>query len=441
MPSKLRWKWILIACVFLACIAGIVQFPKSRKELIENWNKSIRLGLDLKGGTYLEMQVQVQDAFKTEADRALEQLRQGLGKAGFSPAVLERNEPDSVESAEGIQIVIKGIQPGQAADARRIAGETLGQAWIFLPGEGNDVRLGITKEHALKVRRDTVMQCIHTLQRKIDSLGLAETVVQQRGGADSADVLVQLPGVDDPARVKEIIRTQAQLELSAVIGGPYPSRTEAWRDNNGTLPASSRLLRGYSPFGNGEKWWLVSRSPVITGTDLRDARAEASEIPGRWDTGFVLTAGAAERFEKFTRSNIGNLLAIVLDNVVLSTPQIHSVISDQGRITGAGSLQDAADLALNLRAGSLPAGIKTVSENTVGPPVAQLDANWPTRESTSCRLSSLKQDQPADPLVAGGRFPAHAHPERFKRSAASGVNSAGQRFENLDKGRDIAADV
>jgi protein-export membrane protein SecD/preprotein translocase SecF subunit len=367
MPSKLRWKWIVILGVFLACIVGLVQFPKSKKELIENWNESIRLGLDLKGGTYLEMQIQVQDAFKTEADRALERLREALEKAGIRNAVLERNDPNSVESAEEIQIVIKGIPSEQAADARRIIGETLGQTWIFLREEGINIRLGIGKGQAFKLRQDTVMQCIHTIQRKIDSLGLAETVVQQRGGSDSVEILVQLPGVDDPVRVKEVLRTQAQLELSDVIGGPYASQTEALINNNGSLPANARFVRGLPPLGKGETWWLISRSPVIAGIDLRDARAVAGEFPGHWETVFMLTPGAAERFEKFTKSNIGNHLAIVLDSVVLSAPRIDAVISDQGRITGAKSFQDAADLALNLKAGSLPAGIKTMAENTVGP--------------------------------------------------------------------------
>jgi protein-export membrane protein SecD/preprotein translocase SecF subunit len=363
MPSKLRWKWVLIVCVFFACITGIVQFPKSKKELIENWNKSIRLGLDLKGGTYLEMEIQVQDAFKTEANRALERLREALEKAGIQNAVVERNDPNSVESAEEIRITIKGIASDHTAEARRIIGEALGQSWIFLRDEGGDIRLGIGKDQAFKLRQDTVTQCIHTIQRKIDSLGLAETIVQQRGGGDSAEILVQLQGVEDPARVKEIIRTQAQLELSAVMGGPYASQTEA----GSFLPENATLVHGHLPQGNGEAWWLISRSPVIAGIDLRDARAETSQLPGHWDVGFTLTPEAAQRFETFTKSNIGNYLAIVLDNTVLSAPRIDAVISDQGRITGARSLQDAADLALNLKAGSLPAGITIMAENTVGP--------------------------------------------------------------------------
>jgi preprotein translocase SecF subunit len=105
----------------------------------------------------------------------------------------------------------------------------------------------------------------------------------------------------------------------------------------------------------------------VTGRDVRDARAEQTDATGRWDTGFVLTQEASKRFERFTASNIGNRLAIVLDNVVLSAPTIESKISDQGRITGASSREDAADLALNLRAGSLPAGVKVIEERTVGP--------------------------------------------------------------------------
>ena len=105
----------------------------------------------------------------------------------------------------------------------------------------------------------------------------------------------------------------------------------------------------------------------MTGRDLRDARPQQSEGLGSWETGFVLTQDAARRFERFTAANIGNRLAIVLDNVVLSAPTIEGKISDQGRITGAASQQEASDLALNLRAGSLPAGVKVIEERTVGP--------------------------------------------------------------------------
>lgn len=367
MSKRLRWKWFLIASVLLACIAGVVHFPKSGKELVANWNRNIRLGLDLKGGSHIVMQIQVQDAFKVEADRAIERLKQALDQAGIAHGVLERNEPDSIETAGEIQISVQGVPPDRAAELRRIIGTTLGNAWLPLPGGEAGLRLGMTREHAATLRRDTVAQCVNTIRRRIDNLGIAETSVQQRGGADSVEILIQLPGVDDPARVKGILQTAAMLEMCAVIDGPYPSEVAARSAHGAALPENAKLVRGPSEAGTGEAWWLLSRSPVVTGGDLRDARAEAGELPGTWDTGFRLSAEAAQRFSRFTEANINKRLAIVLDNTVLSAPIIENQIADQGRIHGARTFQGAADLALNLRAGSLPAGVKVIAERTVGP--------------------------------------------------------------------------
>jgi preprotein translocase subunit SecD len=201
----------------------------------------------------------------------------------------------------------------------------------------------------------------------VNALGVAEASVQQRGGVDAdAEVLVQLPGVDDPVRVRSILQTAAMLELTEVKGGPYSSREEALAANGGVLPLNSKLVQGSARAGDSS-WWLLARSPVVTGRDLRDARAQADEGGFGWETSFVLTQDAAARFQQFTGANVGNRLAIVLDNVVLSAPRIDSAISDQGRITGASSHEEAGDLALNLRAGALPAGIKVMEERIVGP--------------------------------------------------------------------------
>ena len=203
------------------------------------------------------------------------------------------------------------------------------------------------------------------MERRINSLGVAETSIQQRGGSDGIEILIQLPGIDNPDHVKGVLQTAAMLELAAVIDGPFPTREALTAGYGGSLPASSRIVKGRT--GDGETWWLLSRSPVVTGRDLRDARVETGEISGRWDTGFLLMPAAAERFGRFTEDNINQRLAIVLDNQVLSAPRIDSRISDHGRITGASSRQDAADLALNLRAGSLPAGVRLIEERTIGP--------------------------------------------------------------------------
>jgi protein-export membrane protein SecD/preprotein translocase SecF subunit len=368
MPKQLRWKWIVILCVLLGCIAGIVGFPTSKEALTANWNKNIRLGLDLKGGSHIVMQIQVQDAFKAEADRAIERLGEALRKAQVGFVAMERNDPASVETAGTIEITVKGVPAEQISEFRRIAIDSIGQEWTLLPAGGAEQRFAIRKEILPQLIQDTVSQSINTMERKVNGLGVAETNIQQRGGNEGVEILIQLPGLDDPARVKGILQTSAILELNSVVSGPHPSREGAMAAHNGILPSNAKLVRGSARAGGGaENWWLVSRSPVVSGRDLRDARAEPGEMPGRWDTGFVLIPSAAERFGRFTEANINNRLAIVLDNVLLSAPVIESRISDSGRITGAATREEAADLALNLRAGSLPAGVKIIEERSVGP--------------------------------------------------------------------------
>lgn len=370
MPRNLRWKWIVIGVVVLGCVVGIVGFPKSPAELTTNLRKNIRLGLDLKGGSHIVLQIQVQDAFKAEADLVIERLKESLKTENIEYASIDRNEPASIEAAETIQINIKGIPTAKTSDFRRLVNDALGQQWLLSAVSEKDYKLNLRSEAALKLRQDTVAQTMTTMEKKVNGLGVAEASVQQRGGSGGeAEILVQLPGVDDPARVKGILQTAALLELCEVKGGPFPSREAALSGHGGVLPSDMKLIRGSRRSGEGseETWWLLARSPVVTGRDLRDARPQQGEFPAQWETNFVLTRDAAQRFERFTEANINNRLAIVLDNLVLSAPRIESRISDQGRITGAANQEEAADLALNLRAGSLPAGVRLIEERTVGP--------------------------------------------------------------------------
>ncbi len=371
MPKNLRWKWIVIVAVVAGCILGITGLPTSAGELAANWNKNIRLGLDLKGGSHIVLQIQVQDAFKAEADMTIERLKELLTKENIEYASMDRNEPASIDAANAIQIDIRGVPAAKAGDFRRLAADATSQQWILSAEGSTDYRLNLRKEAALKLREDTLIQSVASIEKKVNGLGVAEASVQRRGGTGGeTEILVQLPGVDDPARVRGILQTSAMLELCEVKGGPYPSREAAIGENKGMLPFNTRLVRGSLRSGDGrsETWWLLTRSPVVTGRDLRDARAQQNgENLRRWETGFVLTQDAARRFDRFTSANIGNRLAIVLDGIVLSAPAIQDRISDQGVITGAADQQEAADLALNLRAGSLPAGAKLIEERTVGP--------------------------------------------------------------------------
>jgi len=372
MPTNLKWKWLAIVAVTALCLAGIFGLPKSTKELADNWQRNIRLGLDLKGGSHIVLQVQVQDAFKAEADVLADQLRNRLSEANIPHTSIERNDPDSIQSASTIQVDVKGIPAAQAGEFRRLVSERLGTQWTLASVSSTDYRLNLRPEAAVQLRNDTLSQAMSVIEKKVNGLGVAESSVQRRGGTTGeAEIVVQLPGVDDPARVRAILQASALLELSEVIGGPYASQAEAVSSNSGMLPLNTKMVRGITRAGTPsgqETWWVLTKSPVITGRDLRNAQPQQSASGGTgWETSFVLTQEASGRFERFTGSHIGKRLAIVLDNRVLSAPTIDSKISDSGVINNIGSQEDASDLALNLRSGSLPAGVKIIEERTVGP--------------------------------------------------------------------------
>jgi len=367
MTSNLKIRILAIIVVILACIYGIIGLPTSIDQLVANWQKNIHLGLDLKGGSQLVLQIQIQDAFKAEADTVIQRLKDQLGAKGIAYADMSRNEPPTIQAADTIQIDIKGVPATAAGDFRGIVNDNYSGIWNLTAVNQTDYRLNMKTSEAIKLRQDTLTQSMNTIEKKINALGLAESSVQQRGGStNESELLVQLPGVDDPARVKQILKTAAILELDEVVDGPYSSRDDALSKRGGVLPLNSQIVASPSRGGTPPEVYILSRTPVVTGRDLRDASPQQDQN-GRWETRFVLTQDAAKRFERFTGSHIGKPLAIVLDKSVLSAPTIQGKISDNGVITGIGSHDDAADLALNLRAGSLPAGVEYLEERTVGP--------------------------------------------------------------------------
>ena len=368
MRRHLYYKVGIIVATVLVCLYGIVGLPKSQKELVDNFNNNIKLGLDLKGGSQLVVQVQVQDAFRAEADQVIERLRDEFRKGGISYGALDRNDPQTLADAGKIEITIKGLDANKTREARAIITEQYGQQWD-LGSVGSDLRLTIKKTAALALRRDTLNRALSTIDKRINALGVAESSVQQRGRSeDDSELLIQLPGVDDPARIKQIIQTAAMLELYPVKEGPFQGREQMMTQFNGVLPPNTKALKSErNPQGGGESWYLVERSPVVTGRDVRDSRPSQDPQTGRWETSFVLSQDGARRFERFTEANIGKQLAIVLDSQVRSAPTIEGKISDNGRITGSGGQQEAADLSLVLKAGSLPASLQYLEERSVGP--------------------------------------------------------------------------
>lgn len=266
MRSNLRWKWLFITIVVAACVFGITGLPKSLKELSANWELNVRLGLDLKGGSHIVLQVQVQDAFKAEADAAIEALKEAFRKENVGYSSIERNDPESIQAAESIQVNVKGVPATQTNDFRRLTNDRVGQQWLLVSENSTDHRLNLRKEAAAKLRQDTLTQSIRTMERKVNGLGVAEAAVQQRGGTGGeTEILVQLPGVDDPARVKAILQTSALLELCEVKDGPFPTREAVLSQYGGFLPLNTKIVRGSSRAGGGSAEKLVAIDSVAGG--------------------------------------------------------------------------------------------------------------------------------------------------------------------------------
>jgi preprotein translocase subunit SecD len=367
MANNLKMRIVIIVAVILVCVYGIIGLPTSKAQIVDNLKNNIRLGLDLKGGSQLVIQVQLQDAFKAEADDVINRMKDALRKAAIEYTDITRNNPETIQEADSIMINVSGIPATKGGDFRKLFSDNFGDVWILTPVNQTDYRLTLKQSEVLRLKADTLTQSTNTIENKINGLGLSEATVQPRGGStDAAELLVQLPGIDDPAHVKEFLGTQAVLNLDEVLGGPFPSREEAMASKNGILPLNSQIVQGKTTPGAPKEYYILSRSAVVTGRDLRNATPEQSSQNLGWETNFVLSQDASKRFGAFTGSHIGDRLAIVLDNQVMSAPVIKNKITDNGVIEGLSGQEEAKDLALNLRSGALPAGVQYLDDRTVG---------------------------------------------------------------------------
>ena len=367
MKKNLTARTVVIVVTILVCIYGIFDFPKSWAEVKRNFGNNIRLGLDLKGGSHLVLQVQVQDAVKADADQTMERLKQDLRKQNITYVSMDRNEPQDIKDADNVVISIKGVPTAESVSFRSMVTDRY-TTYALTQVNSTDYSMRLKPSDLIDLKADTVKRAIDTIGNRIDQLGLAEKAVQQygRAGADY-EILVQLPGVDDPARVKDLIGTAAVLEITDVKDGPFPSRDAALAAHGGVLPLGSKLVKSVPRGGGeGEQWYLVGKSPVISGREMRNARPSQDEFR-KWETNFNLSPDGGKRFGRYTEQNIGNKLAVVLDDKVVSVATIQSKIEDSGRIMGLSSEEEAEDLSRYLRSGSLPAGVKYMEERSIGP--------------------------------------------------------------------------
>ena len=366
MKTNVKARTVVIVVTILLCIYGIIGFPKSKNDLAQNIKDNIRLGLDLKGGSHLVLQVQVQDAVKADADQTMERLKDDLKKQNLTWASMDRNDPTTVAGADDVEISIKGVPATQSSAFRSLLSERY-PTYLVTAVNSTDYNLRLKPSELVDLKADTVKRAIDTIGNRIDQLGLAEKSVQQYGqaGADY-EILVQLPGVDDPARVRELIGTAAVLEIDDVKDGPFATKDAGMAQHGGVLPLNTKLVQSIPRGGSPGDWYLVSKSPVVSGREMRNARPGQDEFQ-KWETNFTLSPDGGKRFGRYTEANIGNKLAVVLDNKIVSVATIQSKIEDSGRITGLGGEQEAEDLSRFLRSGSLPAGVLYLEDRTTGP--------------------------------------------------------------------------
>ncbi|HTS71876.1 MAG TPA: protein translocase subunit SecD [Terriglobia bacterium] len=364
METKLRSRAIFILIVIVVCILGIIGFPRNIQELKNNVHNRIHLGLDLKGGTNLILQVQVEDAVNITAGETLDRIKDEL-KAKTLPYADIQLDDDKTHNPPIHRILIKGIPQDRGTDLQTLVSNGFPD-WdlVRVPGDESARYLVLKVSSAANIRNQALMQAMETIRRRVDALGVTEPTIAEYGEGDF-ELVVQLPSVDDPSRVKDIMQSTALLELKLVTDGPYTSREAALSQHGGILPPDTQLLPGTE--NGSEVWYVLNRIAAVTGRDLTGADPSHDES-GRPDVNFTLNREGAERFGRVTGANIGKQLAIVLDNRVFTAPVIHGQITDRGQISGGNfTSQSANDLALVLRSGALPATIHYLSEETVGP--------------------------------------------------------------------------
>jgi len=364
MNKNLLWKLLFIVGTMLFFLFGIFGVPKSfsGEGLLTALTDHIHLGLDLKGGTHLILQVQVNDAVNVDAQNAIEILKDQFRSHKIN--YTEISQPDPQNNPD--RLVIRGVPPEARSDLRSIVQERLPE-YDVTTGANDTWNLAMKPSNLSELKSRAVTQAIETIRNRVDALGVSEPTIQEHG-LGQYQILVQLPGVDDPVRVKDLIQNTAMLEIKQVLSGPYPSQAAALQANNGIIPADQLLLPGNTLGGRaeGEQWFLVSRVSAISGKDLKRADPSTDQN-GQPDVNFQLTRDGGQRFFNFTSAHVKDSLGVVLDGKVREVASINEPIRDQVQISGHMDTQAAKDLSMILNSGALPASIHYLEERTVGP--------------------------------------------------------------------------
>ena len=345
MRKELRTKAILYSSFLIACFVSM--WPLQEK---------LKLGLDLKGGMHLILKVVTDDALRATVSDGVSLASTELGRAGMPGAKVMGTDIDT--------ITVEGIEPARAKDARTTLKD------FFLSTEWNlsettaGFSLKMTDPYKRVLKEQTVQESIRTLERRVNVLGVAEPVITAHGSTGD-QILVQLPGVTDVVRAKDMIKRTAQLSLK-LVENEANTREMLLAPGQTEPPPTMEIVTGPGAEPGSRSFYLVRKEAVITGRDLKNARPSVSGETGLPDIQFSLTPTGAQKFGQATGDNVGRRLAVILDGTVESAPVINSRITDTGVIQGTFSQEEADTLAKVLRAGALPATLNFLQEQTVG---------------------------------------------------------------------------
>ncbi len=347
MKKNLQWKIILVIGVI--ALSVFLAYPPGTK---------IQYGLDLQGGMHLVLQVVTDDALNTETDQEIIRLQDQMKRKDISYNSITKSD-DRIG-----RFTLQGFDAAKEREVRDLLGEYF-QEW-------DNTVLGTNATMTMKYSAETyfrdqaVRQSVETIRNRVDELGLSEIPIQRQGGPTGERIIVELPGVEDPDRVKNILKTTAQLDWRLVYGGPAQNPEDLLVEHGGKVPDEMEIMPGDPRRNLGGNYYLVSRVATVSGKDLRDARRSYDE----WNNpavSFRLSPEAGRRFYKFTSDNLQKPLSVILDKKVINVATIEDRISDTGIIRGFSDPDVVDDLTIALRAGALPATIKYLEERTIGP--------------------------------------------------------------------------
>ena len=350
MRPELRVKAIAYGSFLLACAVAV--WPPYERGGTPG---KIHLGLDLRGGIHLVLQVVIEDAWNATVDDAVTTARDQATRKGIQLGAVAR--------ASETSFTVEGIEPARVKDMRDLLRDFFRGGWeVRESGEGR-FTVEMTELYRRQVKDQTVQEAIRTLERRVNALGVAEPLIAAQG-ARGDQILVQLPGVTDVEQAKRVIKTTAQLALK-LVESSAASRETLLASHGGRVPDNMEVVSGPGDTPGEPVYFLLRKEALITGRDLKNARVGVDES-NQPQINFSLNATATDKFSRETARNINRQLAIVLDGTVYSAPTIQSRLGADNRITGRFTTQEADELSKILKAGALPASLRYLQELTVG---------------------------------------------------------------------------